>query len=64
VSTYGTCDACAKLKRLTEQGLIAVHYLAIRVSRSAVRYTGAGRVRRKCSGSGKAPRRPLGKRSE
>jgi hypothetical protein len=62
VTGYATCDACAKLKKLDQHGLIATHYLAIRVSRSAVRYTGAGRVRRKCSGSGKAPRRPLGER--
>jgi hypothetical protein len=62
VTTYATCDACAKLKRVNEHGLIVGHYLSIKVSRSAVRYTGAGRVRRKCSGSGKAPRRPLGER--
>jgi hypothetical protein len=60
VTEHGTCDGCARLKRLDGQGLVVAHYIAIRVSRSAVRYTGAGRVRRKCSGSGKAPRRPLG----
>jgi hypothetical protein len=59
VVTLGTCTYCARLKRLTDDGLVVVHYLAINVSRSAVRSVGAGRVRRKCGGSGKAPRRPL-----
>ena len=56
----GTCAYCARLKKLDGDGLVVGHYLAIPVSRSAVRYTGAGRVRRRCQGSGKAPRRPLG----
>jgi hypothetical protein len=55
-----TCAYCARLKRLDGDGLVVVHYLAINVSRSAVRTVGAGRVRRKCGGSGKAPRRPMG----
>jgi hypothetical protein len=60
VSDLGTCAYCARLKRLDSDGLVVGHYLSIPVSRSAVRCTGAGRVRRKCGGSGKAPRRPLG----
>jgi|SoiMethySBSTD1v2_1073268.scaffolds.fasta_scaffold82986_3 hypothetical protein len=55
--TLGTCDACGKLKKLDQHGSVTGHYYAITVSRSAVRTVGAGRVRRKCSGSGKAPRR-------
>lgn len=60
MTDYGSCDACARVKRLDAQGLVRAHYIAIRVSHSAVRTVGAGRVRRKCQGSGKAPRRPLG----
>jgi hypothetical protein len=62
VTEHATCSHCARLKKLDQHGLIVGHYLSIRVSRSAVRYTGAGRVRRRCSGSGKPPRRPLGER--
>jgi hypothetical protein len=53
----GSCDGCGKLKRLDQAGLVVGHYYAITVSRSAVRSVGAGRVRRKCPGSGKVPRR-------
>ena len=54
----GICPYCARLRRLDSRGLVITHYLAITVSRSAVRTVGAGRVRRKCGGSGKAPQRP------
>jgi hypothetical protein len=60
MTEHGTCAYCARLKRLDSGGLVVTHYLAINVSRSAVRSVGAGRVRRKCGGSGKQPRRPLG----
>lgn len=60
MSDLGTCAYCARLRKLDQHGLVVTHYLAINVSGSAVRTVGAGRVRRKCSGSGKAPRRPLG----
>jgi hypothetical protein len=53
----GTCDGCAGLKRLRDDGTVPVHYLSIPVSRRAVRTIGAGRVRRRCPGSGKPPRR-------
>jgi hypothetical protein len=62
MTDLGTCAYCARLKRLDGDGLMVVHYIGIPVSRSAVKVVGAGRVRRKCSGSGKAPRRPLGER--
>ena len=55
--TAGTCHGCGKLKKLDQAGLVVGHYYAITVSRSAVRSVGAGRVRWKCPGSGKAPRR-------
>jgi hypothetical protein len=58
--TVGTCDACRGMKRLTDQGLVPVHYIGIPVSARAVRSVGAGRVRRRCPGSGKAPRRREG----
>lgn len=54
---HGTCDGCAGLKRLRDDGTVPTHYLAIPVSRRAVRTVGAGRVRRRCPGSGKPPRR-------
>jgi hypothetical protein len=53
----GTCEGCAGLKRLRDDSTVPVHYLAIPVSRRAVRTVGAGRVRRQCPGSGKPPRR-------
>lgn len=56
--TVGTCPYCARLKRLDAAGRLPVHYLAIPVSRRAVPAVGAGRVRRRCAGSGRLPRRP------
>jgi hypothetical protein len=54
--TIGTCDHCARRKRLTADGLVPVHYLAIHVSRRAITTVGAGWVRRRCGGSGRPPR--------
>jgi hypothetical protein len=54
--TLGTCDGCAGLKRLRDDGTVPVHYLAIPVSRRAIPAVGAGRVRRRCPGSGWPPR--------
>jgi hypothetical protein len=53
----GTCDGCAGLKRLRDDGTVSTHYFAIPVSRRAVRTVGAGQVRRRCPGSEKPPRR-------
>jgi hypothetical protein len=53
----GTCDGCGGLKKLREDGSIPTHMLGIPVSRRAVTSVGAGRVRRRCPGSGKRPRR-------
>lgn len=53
----GTCDGCAGLKRVREDGTIPLHYIGIPVSARAVRSVGAGKVRRKCPGSLKAPRK-------
>ena len=55
--TLGTCDGCAGLKRLRDDGTIPVHMLSIPVSARAIRTVGAGRVRRRCPGSLKRPRR-------
>jgi len=55
--TLGVCDGCAGLKRLRDDGTVPLHMIGIPVSRRAVRTVGAGRVRRRCPGSGKAPRR-------
>jgi hypothetical protein len=55
--TTGVCDGCGGMRRLTGAGQIPIHYVGIPVSRRAVRTVGAGRVRRRCPGSGKAPRR-------
>jgi hypothetical protein len=52
----GLCDACARLKRLTGEGLVPVHYLALPVSQRAIHAAGAARVRRRCPGSGRPPR--------
>jgi hypothetical protein len=54
--THGRCDYCARTKSLDQHGRVVVHYLAIPVSRRAVPAVGAGRVRRRCPGSGKQPR--------
>jgi hypothetical protein len=53
----GTCDGCAGLKRLRDDGTIPIHMIGIPVSRRAVKTVGFGRVLRRCPGSGKAPRR-------
>jgi hypothetical protein len=53
----GVCDGCAGTKRLTGAGLIPTHYIGIPVSARAIRSVGAARVRRRCPGSLKAPRR-------
>jgi hypothetical protein len=58
--TAGVCDGCGKLKKLDQAGRVIGHYYAIDVSRRAVTTVGRGRVRRRCGGSGKRPRRPLG----
>jgi hypothetical protein len=57
MNSLGTCDGCGRLKTLTDTGHVRAHYFRIDVSRSAVRTVGAGRVRRRCPGSGKPPRR-------
>jgi hypothetical protein len=56
----GTCSGCGKLRKLDRHGQVVGHYFAIAVSRRAVTTVGRGRVRRRCMGSGKPPRRPLG----
>jgi hypothetical protein len=53
----GICNACARLQRLTTDNLIPVHYLALPVSQRAIHSVGAARVRRRCPGSGRPPRR-------
>jgi hypothetical protein len=55
--THGHCDYCARTKRLDQHGRIVVHYLTIPVSAKAIRSVGAGRVRRRCSRSGRPPRK-------
>jgi hypothetical protein len=55
--THGVCPNCGALRRLEEDGALSFHHVAISVSRRAVKAVGAGRVRRRCPGSGKAPRR-------
>lgn len=55
--THGLCPDCGRLRRLEGDGALAFHHVSIAVSRRAVRSVGAGRVRRRCPGSGKAPRR-------
>jgi hypothetical protein len=55
--TTGVCDGCGGTKRLNGAGKIPTHYIGIAVSARAVRTVGAGRVRRRCPGSGQAPRR-------
>jgi len=56
-AAHGLCGYCARTKRLTTDSLLPVHYLTIPVSARAVHQVGARRVKRKCPGSGKAPRR-------
>jgi hypothetical protein len=55
--SLGACDGCGKLKKLDQAGAVVGHYYAISVSRRAVATVGRGRVRRRCPGSGKRPRR-------
>jgi hypothetical protein len=55
--THGHCDYCARTKPLDRHGRIVAHYLTIPVSAKAIRAVGASRVRRRCPGSGKQPRR-------
>jgi hypothetical protein len=54
--SHGRCDYCARTKPLDQHGRIVTHYLTIPVSAKAIRAVGAGRVRRRCSGSGRLPR--------
>jgi hypothetical protein len=54
--TTGVCSYCAWLKRLRDDGTVPTHFIAIRVSRTAVRTVGRGQVKRCCSGSGRPPR--------
>jgi hypothetical protein len=51
------CDACARLKKLTAHGKVPIHYLALPVSNRAIHTVGARRVRRRCPGSGRPPRK-------
>ena len=53
----GTCDGCAGKKALRADGLVPVHMLSIPVSLRAIHAAGAARVRRRCPGSLKRPRR-------
>jgi hypothetical protein len=55
--SLGICDACAKLKRLDQAGALVLHHVTIRVSAKAIRPAPTDRVRRRCPGSGKPPRR-------
>jgi hypothetical protein len=50
--TTGTCQHCARTKRLNGEGLVPLHMLSIDVSRRAIRAIGTGRVRRRCPDSG------------
>ena len=54
--SHARCDYCARLKPVDQHGRIVVHFVAIPVSAKAIPAVGAGRVRRKCGGSGKPPR--------
>ena len=54
---HDTCSFCARLRPVTRQGVIALHYLALDVSARVAPVVGRGRVRRRCPGS---YRRPLG----
>jgi hypothetical protein len=58
--TTDTCLVCGRLKRLDGLGLVVAHMLSIDVSRRAITTVGVGRVRRRCGGSGRPPRRRRG----
>jgi hypothetical protein len=56
VSTHGLCSRCGGLKALDADGRVVFHHVSIDVTRKAVKAVGAGRVKRRCPGSGRAPR--------
>lgn len=56
MTAVGTCAYCARQWKLDGEGNLVVHLLRIDVSRRAVPSVGRGRVRRRCSGSGRPPR--------
>jgi hypothetical protein len=55
-TAIGTCAYCARQWKLDDQRRLVTHYLTIPVSAKAIRAVGSGRVRRRCSGSGRPPR--------
>lgn len=55
----GVCDGCAGLKRLRDDGAVPIHMIGIPISAKAIHSVGARRVRRRCPGSGKPPRRAV-----
>jgi hypothetical protein len=55
--TIGVCDGCGGQKRLNADGRIPIHMIGIPVSARAIHSVGSRRVRRRCPGSGKPPRR-------
>jgi hypothetical protein len=55
--TTAVCDWFGKLRQLTADGVMAAHLVSLPVSRAAVASVGRGQVRRRCSGSGRPPRR-------
>jgi hypothetical protein len=57
MSSHGLCQSCGRLKRLDEAGTVAFHHLTIPVSAKAIHAAGGRRVRRRCPGSGRPPRR-------
>jgi glutaredoxin len=67
--TTGVCAHCARTKRLDDQDLVPVHYLrsnqartadALQVAQTGILQGPATGRRRRCPGSGKAPRRVEG----
>jgi hypothetical protein len=57
---HATCDFCSRLRPLTKGGVIGLHFINLDVSTRVVPVTGRGRVRRRCPGSHRRPRQPLG----
>jgi hypothetical protein len=57
---HATCSYCAKLKKLNNSGVVGLHYLVWDVSARAVHSVGARAVKRRCPGSYRRPRQPLG----